>query len=86
MVAMFTGLGAGAERGSGGVLGDAGMLWSGSLGRSGERVHVNAATGNLLVQQQDELLIGRSQFRGRAQLQQPGRPERREWRQLAPVD
>lgn len=59
MVAMFTGLGAGAERGSGNVLGNAGMLWSSGLGRANERVHVNAATGNLLIQQQDEMLIGR---------------------------
>ncbi|WP_322966413.1 DUF6531 domain-containing protein [Sphingomonas fuzhouensis] len=59
MVAMFTGLGAGAERGSGNVLGNAGMLWSSGLGRANERIHVNAATGNLLIQQQDEMLIGR---------------------------
>lgn len=59
MVAIFTGQGAGFQRGSGASLGGAGLLGSAGLGRSGEQAFLNAATGNFLVTQRDEFLVGR---------------------------
>jgi len=59
MVAIFTGSGSGAARGSGAMLGKSGLLGSTTLGRSGEQVLLNAANGNLMLQQRDEMLVGR---------------------------
>jgi YD repeat-containing protein len=59
MVAIFTGQGSGLQKGSGAVLGAAGLLGSAGLGRSGGNVFVNAANGNLVLEQRDAILVGR---------------------------
>jgi YD repeat-containing protein len=59
MVAIFTGAGTGLERGSGNVLGSSGLLGSAGFGRSGSQVFLNAANGNLVINRQDEFLVGR---------------------------
>lgn len=58
MVAIVAGQGLGLSSTSQQLLGGGGVLGSAQQGRSGERVVVNAATGNLVVQQQDEWLVG----------------------------
>lgn len=59
MVSIVTGQGLGLERGSGSVLGSRGSLGDAAFGRYGEKVTVNAATGNLVINRADEILIGR---------------------------
>ncbi len=59
MVAIFTGQGSGLQKGSGAVLGAAGLLGNAGLGRSGGNVFVNAANGNLVLEQRDAILVGR---------------------------
>ena len=57
MVSVVTGSGAGLV-GSKDVLGSAGELGNAGTGRAGERLTVNAANGNLVVQDRDEYLVG----------------------------
>ncbi|HEX8222848.1 MAG TPA: LysM peptidoglycan-binding domain-containing protein [Allosphingosinicella sp.] len=59
MVAIITGNGFGLERSSLSVLGSGGKIGNAALGRGGQNVFVNAATGSLNIQRQDEWLVGR---------------------------
>ncbi|MCE4538229.1 hypothetical protein LXT12_13305 [Pelomonas sp. P7] len=59
MVAVVTGGGLGLNLGSASVLGGAGIAGAASFGRQSDRIYVNAASGNLVVQVRDELLVGR---------------------------
>ncbi|MES2089833.1 MAG: hypothetical protein V4532_07635, partial [Pseudomonadota bacterium] len=58
MTAIVAGQGLGLQNTSANVLGGPGQIGVASQGRSGESVLVNATTGNLVVQQQDEWLVG----------------------------
>lgn len=58
MVAVVTGSRLGLEQTSAWVLGSRGQIGQASLGRGGDNVFVNAATGNLVVTNRDEFLVG----------------------------
>ncbi|KWI79054.1 hypothetical protein WM08_30670 [Burkholderia ubonensis] len=59
MVAIVTGQGLGLQLSSALGLGNSGVLGNASFGQSGERIYVNAANGNLMLQDRDQLLLGR---------------------------
>ena len=56
MVAIVSGSGLGLFNGSRAVLGEQGSVGNATLGQGNERIYVNAATGNLVIQQTDEFL------------------------------
>jgi YD repeat-containing protein len=56
MAGIVTGLGLGLQNSSLAQLGAKGLLGQAQFGRGNEQVYVNAATGNLVLQQQDEFL------------------------------
>lgn len=58
MVAIVSGAGLGVSLGSLALLGSRGQLGQAAFGANRERVYVNIATGNLVVQDQDALLGG----------------------------
>ncbi|WP_229008360.1 LysM peptidoglycan-binding domain-containing protein [Methylophilus sp. Leaf408] len=59
MVAIVTGNGVGLGKSSSEVLGQGGQLGLGQLPGAAGAAYVNASNGNLIIQRQDELLIGR---------------------------
>ncbi|WP_322026153.1 LysM peptidoglycan-binding domain-containing protein [Burkholderia sp. BCC1977] len=58
MVSIVTGNGLGLQSSSALGLGNNGKLGNASFGQTGERVYVNAATGNLIIQDRDQMLLG----------------------------
>ncbi len=58
MVAFVSGNGLGLFNSSLAMLGTRGSAGDASTGRSGEQTYVNVANGNLIIQRQDELLVG----------------------------
>lgn len=61
MVSIVSGSGTGLSNTSRNLLGGAGELNRAQYGRNGERVTINAANGNLIVQDRDEYLVGLGQ-------------------------
>jgi YD repeat-containing protein len=59
MVAIVTGNALGLNTSSLAVLGQRGSTGSATTGRNGDMAYVNAATGNLVLQTRDEMLVGR---------------------------
>src|SRR2546422_3932115 len=59
MVAIVSGAGLGLANSSLNVLGPQGAVGQANQGRAGEGVYVNSATGNLVVKNRDEVVIGR---------------------------
>ncbi|OXI15699.1 LysM peptidoglycan-binding domain-containing protein [Burkholderia sp. AU15512] len=58
MVAIVTGQGLGLQSSSSTALGNRGVLGNAAFGQMGEQVYVNAANGNLMLQDRDQLLLG----------------------------
>ncbi|HEX5635528.1 MAG TPA: DUF6531 domain-containing protein, partial [Gammaproteobacteria bacterium] len=61
MVAIVTGSGLGLFNSSRAVIGEQGSIGNATLGQGNESIYVNAATGNLVIQQSDEMLFGSGQ-------------------------
>ncbi|SDZ32406.1 hypothetical protein SAMN04487939_1461, partial [Lysobacter sp. yr284] len=59
MVAIVTGNGLGLQASSALGLGGRGQIGAAGFGKSGEQVFVNAATGNLILRDRDQWLMGR---------------------------
>ena len=58
MVAMVSGTGLGLDLTSARVLGGQGIAGDASFGTGGQKVYVNTATGNLVLQQQQDAFVG----------------------------
>jgi len=58
MVSIVTGNGLGIQSSSALGLGNRGQIGNAAFGQAGEQIYVNAATGNLIVQNRDQMLIG----------------------------
>ena len=58
MVAIVAGNGVGLLTGSGNVLGSKGQVGDAQMGRGTDRIYLNATNGNLVIQGQDDALVG----------------------------